>query len=102
MVRVLKPGICHLVGLLVLGPLALAQAPQRNTIQHIEIRGNRRIPEDTIRFYIQAHDGDAFDPARLELDLRALYKANFFETISRSEEHTSELQSRFDLVCRLL
>src|SRR5437867_6661184 len=85
MVRVLKPGICHLVGLLVLGPLALAQAPQRNTIQHIEIRGNRRIPEDTIRFYIQAHDGDAFDPARLELDLRALYKANFFETISIEE-----------------
>ncbi|PYV00384.1 MAG: outer membrane protein assembly factor BamA [Acidobacteria bacterium] len=85
MVRVLKPGICHLVGLLVLGPLALAQAPQRNTIQHIEIRGNRRIPEDTIRFYIQAHDGDAFDPARLELDLRALYKANFFETISIDE-----------------
>src|SRR5207249_11411933 len=24
------------------------------------------------------------------------------KTISRSEEHTSELQSRFDLVCRLL
>src|SRR5699024_11693841 len=24
------------------------------------------------------------------------------QTISRSEEHTSELQSRFDLVCRLL
>src|SRR5699024_11937587 len=25
-----------------------------------------------------------------------------FTNISRSEEHTSELQSRFDLVCRLL
>src|SRR5699024_12799767 len=25
-----------------------------------------------------------------------------FSNISRSEEHTSELQSRFDLVCRLL
>src|SRR5699024_12787204 len=25
-----------------------------------------------------------------------------FFTLSRSEEHTSELQSRFDLVCRLL
>src|SRR5207249_9319872 len=25
-----------------------------------------------------------------------------FLTLSRSEEHTSELQSRFDLVCRLL
>src|SRR5699024_11711575 len=28
--------------------------------------------------------------------------ANWFVQISRSEEHTSELQSRFDLVCRLL
>src|SRR5699024_12044294 len=25
-----------------------------------------------------------------------------FNSLSRSEEHTSELQSRFDLVCRLL
>src|SRR5699024_11408415 len=27
---------------------------------------------------------------------------DFFERLDRSEEHTSELQSRFDLVCRLL
>src|SRR5699024_11550823 len=26
----------------------------------------------------------------------------FFSKLTRSEEHTSELQSRFDLVCRLL
>src|SRR5699024_12066496 len=26
----------------------------------------------------------------------------FFDAILRSEEHTSELQSRFDIVCRLL
>src|SRR5437868_7545561 len=26
---------------------------------------------------------------------------NIFKTLKRSEEHTSELQSRFDLVCRL-
>src|SRR5699024_11954477 len=26
----------------------------------------------------------------------------FFRSLIRSEEHTSELQSRFDLVCRLL
>src|SRR5438067_8122551 len=29
-------------------------------------------------------------------------KVNQLELITRSEEHTSELQSRFDLVCRLL
>src|SRR5437868_8980415 len=31
-----------------------------------------------------------------------LYTASRRLTVSRSEEHTSELQSRFDLVCRLL
>src|SRR5438067_2931053 len=30
------------------------------------------------------------------------YEANQLLAKSRSEEHTSELQSRFDLVCRLL
>src|SRR5699024_11593343 len=27
---------------------------------------------------------------------------HFYTSVDRSEEHTSELQSRFDLVCRLL
>src|SRR5699024_11731247 len=30
------------------------------------------------------------------------YKREYSELVYRSEEHTSELQSRFDLVCRLL
>src|SRR2546421_7146666 len=30
------------------------------------------------------------------------YLAKFFKPVQRSEEHTSELQSRSDLVCRLL
>src|SRR5699024_12695378 len=32
----------------------------------------------------------------------AEYNAGQLSTLVRSEEHTSELQSRFDLVCRLL
>src|SRR5699024_8092805 len=32
----------------------------------------------------------------------AKFKSNWKELVGRSEEHTSELQSRFDLVCRLL
>src|SRR5207247_8157668 len=30
------------------------------------------------------------------------YEADYVTSVSRSEEHTSELQSRVDLVCRLL
>jgi len=54
-------------------------------IERIDIRGNRRIPEDTIRFYIQSRPGEVFDQNRIELDLRALYKSNFFENIEVTE-----------------
>ena len=56
------------------------------TIQRIEIRGNRRISEETIRFYIQSREGEPYDQSRLESDLRALYKANFFENIEIQEK----------------
>src|SRR5207249_11344958 len=36
------------------------------------------------------------------LRLRSAVRAGANRTAERSEEHTSELQSRFDLVCRLL
>src|SRR5699024_11593897 len=35
-------------------------------------------------------------------ELRAVLPEVAYFTVERSEEHTSELQSRFDLVCRLL
>ena len=80
--------ILSFAGFLLLSSLAFgrgAQETQRPNIERIDIRGNRRIPEDTIRFYIQSRPGDPFDPNRLELDLRALYKANFFENIEIDE-----------------
>src|SRR3712207_8877629 len=39
---------------------------------------------------------------KLEADVAGLYDNWFIETCERSEEHTSELQSRQYLVCRLL
>src|SRR5207249_8445284 len=33
---------------------------------------------------------------------KCTFQIQFIYTVNRSEEHTSELQSRFDLVCRLL
>src|SRR5438067_4576179 len=41
--------------------------------------------------------------AKLEMmEMGARQRMNNERTLPRSEEHTSELQSRFDLVCRLL
>ncbi len=85
MSRLARPGIWALFGFLMSGVMALAQQTQRPTIERIDIRGNRRIQEDTIRFYIQSRVGESYDEGRMELDLRALYKANFFENIEVEE-----------------
>src|SRR5699024_12598799 len=54
--------------------------------RRLHIRGLARAagPEERLHLVEEDHDGEAGPAAR------------------RSEEHTSELQSRFDLVCRLL
>src|SRR5699024_12301054 len=39
---------------------------------------------------------------KMKPQLIVRFGVNFPQTTTRSEEHTSELQSRFDLVCRLL
>ena len=51
-------GIWFLLGFLMFSSLASSQQTQATTIERIDIRGNRRIPEDTIRFYIQSRIGD--------------------------------------------
>src|SRR5512139_848357 len=89
----IKPAVIILVIGLTAGIPALAfqdaqqgaEQGQRPMIERIDIRGNRRIPEDTIRFYIQSRPGEVFDQNRIELDLRALYKSNFFENIEVTE-----------------
>ena len=83
--QLVKHWILLLTACLVMGTAAFAQQSQQPAIERVDIRGNRRVPEDTIRFYIQTRPGDPYDEARLELDLRALYKANFFESIEVDE-----------------
>ncbi len=55
------------------------------TIERIDIQGNQTIPEERIRFYIQSFPGDIFAADRLEFDLRALWKSNFFDDIQIQE-----------------
>ena len=89
MYKFFKPGILYLIGFFLAGSLAIAQQPaqqpankKETIIERIDIRGNRRIKEEDIRFYIQSRPGDVYDEDRLALDLRALYKeAKWFENI---------------------
>src|SRR5512138_978311 len=88
MAKLAKLGIC-LIGFLLIDSAVFAQEPtaetSATTIERIDIRGNRRIPEETIRFYIQSRPGDPYNQARLEYDLRAVYNAKFFENVEVQE-----------------
>src|SRR5207249_8455413 len=48
-----------------------------------------------------SYDVNTFDVSKLLSNVDS-YRPRFIRVKIRSEEHTSELQSRFDLVCRLL
>src|SRR5207249_12248760 len=63
-------------------------------------------PRSTLFPYTTLFRSGKFRNASLDKGLRRWFFAralgNGFRANARSEEHTSELQSRFDLVCRLL
>src|SRR5947207_10900405 len=69
----------------------------------------RRPPRSTLFPYTtlfrSVYCGACLDSCRLlviQRSLRTHYARNRVPKVSRSEEHTSELQSHSDLVCRLL
>ena len=64
-----------------LQPLALANPSQNVTVEQVAIRGNRRIPESTVKIWIGTREGDPYNPAQLDRDVRALYAQGHFEDV---------------------
>jgi outer membrane protein insertion porin family len=76
-----------LLGFLLLGSAAHAQQPAPSKVERIDIRGNRRIPMETIlNSIIQTRLGEEYTESNIEFDLRSLYKTSFFENIEVQEE----------------
>jgi hypothetical protein len=50
-------------------------------IERVLVRGNKRITEDTVRFYIKSQRGQTFDKVNLALDVAALKNTDFFDDV---------------------
>ncbi len=61
---------------------------QQELIAGIDVRGNRRIPADTIRARIFTRAGDVYDEAALERDFNSLWNTGYFEDIRFEREQT--------------
>jgi len=58
------------------------------TVTDVQIRGNRRIPTDTIRSELQTKLGDPISPTVISHDIRALYSLGFFDDVQFETEST--------------
>ena len=86
MTKAVSFGICLLGFFLSILP-TMAQVGNETIVERVDIRGNRRIPEDTIRASIvQIHPGEPYDEAKVEFDLRSLYRTNYFENLEVDEQ----------------
>jgi outer membrane protein insertion porin family len=71
-------------------PAPAAQSPNQNvTVEQVTVKGNRRIPESTIKIWIGTREGDPYNPSQLDRDVRALYAQGHFEDVKVFAEEGS-------------
>ena len=64
-----------------LEPIVNAARVQNVTVEQVLIRGNRRIPESTVKIWIGTREGDPYNPGQLDRDVRALYAQGHFDDV---------------------
>jgi outer membrane protein insertion porin family len=58
------------------------QAGQESFIEDVEIRGNRRIPRESILYYVQSKPQDKFDQNQAQRDLQAILQMGLFDPLA--------------------
>src|SRR5579872_131061 len=59
-------------------------------IQEIDVKGNRRIPKETILAHVYTRAGDIYDDASLERDLRSVWSTGYFEDVRVEREESTK------------
>jgi outer membrane protein insertion porin family len=65
---------------------AVQQAVPAPKIEAVDVRNNRRIPGDTIKYNIQTKAGDTLNPDVIRRDIKTLYSQGYFDDIRVDEE----------------
>lgn len=73
-------------------PRVARAAPQsgQQTIENIDVIGNRRIPTETVKSRIYTRAGDVYDEAALERDLRSVWNSGYFEDVRMEREQSAK------------
>src|SRR5262249_39940853 len=60
------------------------KASRAQIVEQVDIRGNRRISEADIRSWISTHESSAYNPRKLDRDVRALFNTGHFTDVKVS------------------
>ena len=58
-----------------------ALGQKREVIENIEVRGTRRVPQETVKFHILSKPNDYLDTALLRRDFRTVWETGYFDDI---------------------
>lgn len=58
-----------------------AWAQQREIIENIEVRGTRRVPQETVKFHVLSKPNDFLDRALLRRDFRTVWETGYFDDV---------------------
>lgn len=58
---------------------SVSSASAQQVVESVDIQGNRRLRDEDLLYYIKTRQGDIYDPAALERDLKELLSLNFFD-----------------------
>src|SRR5262245_46465294 len=80
-------GIAFILGIVSFDSVspALAQTPQAGqeaVVEEVEIRGNRRIPRESVLYYVQSKPQDRFDLSLAQRDLQAIIQMGLFDPLA--------------------
>ena len=81
-----------ILGLFLLGlvPQSFAAPQAGQIVEHIDVNGNRRIPTETVKSRIYTREGDVYDEAALQRDLRSVWNSGYFEDVRMEREQTGK------------
>jgi outer membrane protein insertion porin family len=65
-----------------------ASAQTGQIIEDIDVKGNRRIPKETIMAKVFTHRGDIYEESSLQRDLRSVWSTGYFEDVRVEREES--------------
>jgi outer membrane protein insertion porin family len=77
LVALVSPGVVYVSAALSAG----TAAAQASAIRSIDVSGNRRVEPETVRSYLQFAPGDAYDPAKVDGSIKALFATGLFSDV---------------------